>query len=318
MRIARFLSDGEACLGIVSGDELTPLSQETELVALLAAAPAERERIVDAAAGPALALADQNLLAPIEPGTFRDFVAFEEHVEGTRKAVDGVGGVPPEWYEAPQFYFSNPYAIVGPADDVPIPPGCERLDYELEVAAILGRGGSDMTVDDAARAIAGYTVLNDWSARDLQSREMRVGLGTVKGKDFASTLGPWIVTADELEPWRRDDRLDLDMSVAVNGTTIGDDTLANMGWSFEEMIVYSSRGAAVRAGDVIGSGTCGSGCLAELWGRRGELDPPPLTPGDVVTMTVEGIGTISNRVVAGRDAIPIPVARPPRRRARAW
>lgn len=146
---------------------------------------------------------------------------------------------------------------------------------------------------------------------------MKVLLGPAKGKDFASSLGPWIVSADELEPYRRDDRLDLDMGVAVNGTELGDDTLANMGWSFEEMIAYASRGSVVRAGDVLGSGTCGSGCLAELWGRAGRREPPPLRPGDTVTMTVEGIGTISNGVVAGAAATPIPAARAPHRRRRS-
>jgi 2-keto-4-pentenoate hydratase/2-oxohepta-3-ene-1,7-dioic acid hydratase in catechol pathway len=145
---------------------------------------------------------------------------------------------------------------------------------------------------------------------------MRVGLGPAKGKDFASTLGPWIVTPDELELYRRDERLDLDMEVYVNRERIGDDTLANMAWSFEEMLVYASRGTWVRPGDVIGSGTCGSGCLAELWGRNGRREPSPLAAGDVVTMTVEGIGTISNRVVPGVDPVPLPRARPPRRRRR--
>ena len=117
--------------------------------------------------------------------------------------------------------------------------------------------------------------MNDWSARDLQRREMKVNLGPAKGKDFASTLGPWLVTADELEPYRdADGFLALEMSVSVNGTVIGHDLLSNMGWPFEELVSYASRGAQVRAGDVLGSGTCGNGgCLAELWGRRGAAGP---------------------------------------------
>ena len=159
--------------------------------------------------------------------------------------------------------------------------------------------------------------MNDWSARDLQRREMKVNLGPAKGKDFASTLGPWLVTADELEPYRdADGFLALEMSVSVNGIQIGNDLLSNMGWPFEELVAYAARGAQVRAGDVLGSGTCGNGgCLAELWGRRGGLDPAPLKPGDVVEMTVEGIGTIRNTVVAGVDLPPVrtgpaPVPRP--------
>jgi 2-keto-4-pentenoate hydratase/2-oxohepta-3-ene-1,7-dioic acid hydratase in catechol pathway len=162
--------------------------------------------------------------------------------------------------------------------------------------------------------------MNDWSARDLQRREMKVQLGPAKGKDFATTLGPWLVTADELEGYRdADGFLALDMRVSVNGTVVGQDLLSNMGWPFEELVSYASRGSHVRPGDVLGSGTCGNGgCLAELWGRRGQLDPPPLQPGDVVEMTVEGIGTIRNRVVAGPDLPAVPAARPrPRARERA-
>ena len=246
------------------------------------------------------------LLPPLAPPTIRDFVAFEEHVAGI------AGEVVPEWYQAPTFYFTNPYALIGAADDVPVPPGCELLDFELEVAAVVGRDGASLSPDEAREHIFGYTVLNDWSARDLQRREMKVMLGPAKGKDSATTLGPWLVTADELEPYRDTDGfLALDLRAFVNGELVGQDLLSNMGWPFEELIAYASRGTEVRAGDVLGSGTCGNGgCLAELWGRRGRIDPPPLRPGDVVELTVEGIGTVRNRVVAG-------LALPPVREARA-
>jgi 2-keto-4-pentenoate hydratase/2-oxohepta-3-ene-1,7-dioic acid hydratase in catechol pathway len=129
-------------------------------------------------------------------------------------------------------------------------------------------------------------------------------MGWAKGKDFASTLGPWIVTADELEPHRdADGRLDLKMTVWLNGQEIGSDTLASAAWSFEQMLVYASRGAMLVPGDVIGSGTCGSGCLGELWGRSGTRAPPPLSPGDEVTMEVEGIGRITNRIVPGAEPV---------------
>lgn len=146
---------------------------------------------------------------------------------------------------------------------------------------------------------------------------MQVGLGPCKGKDTATTLGPWLVTADELEPYRdADGFLRLALTVSVNGTEIGRDLLSNMGWPFEELVAYASRGTRVRPGDVLGSGTCGNGgCLAELWGLRGRQDPPPLKPGDVVEITVEGIGTVRNTVVAGADPLPLPKARPrPRQR----
>ncbi|MGH3282864.1 MAG: fumarylacetoacetate hydrolase family protein, partial [Trebonia sp.] len=267
--------------------------------------------------GPAVPLSWVRLLPPLEAPSVRDFVAFEEHVEGM--AAGGGGTVPAEWYQAPTFYFTNPYALIGAHDDVPVPPGCQLLDYELEVAAVVGRGsasqeidGASLSPDQAWEHIFGYTVLNDWSARDLQRREMGVHLGPAKGKDFATTLGPWLVTADEFEPYRdADGFLALDLRASVNGALTGQDLLSNMGWPFEELISYASRGAQVRAGDVLGSGTCGNGgCLAELWGRNGKTDPPPLRPGDVVELAVEGIGSVRNRVVEG-------VALPPVREARS-
>lgn len=261
--------------------------------------------------GDSAPLAGVRLLPPVDAPTVRDFVTFEEHVEGMTGGV-----VPPEWYETPTFYFTNPHALVGAHDDVAVPPGCALLDFELEVAAVIGRAGRDLSPERAREHIAGYTILNDWSARDLQRREMKVSLGPCKGKDFASTLGPVLVTADELEPYRdADGFLRLRMTVAVNDVEVGHDLLSNMGWPFEDLVAYASRGTWVRPGDVLGSGTCGNGgCLAELWGRRGTQDPPPLRPGDVVTMTVEGIGTIANRIVPGS---PAPAIGPARDRPRA-
>jgi len=270
-----------------------------------------------AQAAPGIPVAEVRLLPPLEPPTVRDFVAFEEHVEGVVASVGDGAGVVPEWYQAPTFYFTNPYALIGAHDEVQIPSGSKLFDFELEVAAVVGKDGRSLQPDEVE--IFGYTIMNDWSARDLQRREMKVNLGPAKGKDFASTLGPWLVTADEFEPYRdAEGFLALEMSVSVNGTMIGNDLLANMGWPFEELVSYASRGAQVRAGDVLGSGTCGNGgCLAELWGRRGGLDPEPLQPGDVVEMTVEGIGTIRNTVIAGIDLPPIAPARPrPRARIR--
>jgi 2-keto-4-pentenoate hydratase/2-oxohepta-3-ene-1,7-dioic acid hydratase in catechol pathway len=219
--------------------------------------------------------------------------------------TEGPGAtIGPEWYQAPAFYFSNPNALFGTGDEIEVPPRCERLDYELEVAAIIGTPGRDLTVDDAREHIAGYAIFNDWSGRDLQGFDRRAGMGWAKGKDFASTLGPWIVTADEIEAHRdADGRLDLRMTVWRNGTEMGSDTLANAAWSFEQMLVYASRGTMLVPGDVIGSGTCGAGCLGELWGRSGSREPRPLQAGDEVTMEVEGIGRISNRIVAGAEPV---------------
>jgi 2-keto-4-pentenoate hydratase/2-oxohepta-3-ene-1,7-dioic acid hydratase in catechol pathway len=251
------------------------------------------------------------LRPPLQPPSVRDFVTFEEHVEGVRRSIDGTTGVPDAWYDAPTFYFTNPCAVIGPSDPVPVPPGCQALDFELEVAAVIGREGRDLTPEQARDHIIGYTIYNDWSARDLQSREMQVGLGPCKGKDAATTLGPYLVTADELESYRDGDGfLRLELTAEINGEVVGRDLLSNMSWTFEEMTAYASRGTHVRPGDVLGSGTCGNGgCLAELWGIRGRQDPAPLKPGDAVTITVEGIGTISNTVVPGAEPVAIPRAR---------
>ena len=320
MRFARWEDDGLRYDGVLGEHGLHPLPPVVTVLDLVRAGlPAELDAGLSEQSAPPVPVERVRLLPPLEPPTVRDFVAFEEHVEGVRKAIDGVAGVVPEWYQAPTFYFTNPYALVGAYDDVPVPPGSQLFDFELEVAVVIGADGASLSPEQAREHVFGYTVLNDWSARDLQAREMRVNLGPAKGKDSATTLGPWLVTADELEPYRDDDGfLALDMRVSVNDVAIGQDLLSNMGWPFEELISYASRGTEVRAGDVLGSGTSGNGgCLAELWGTRGDAAPPPLQPGDVVEMTVEGIGTIRNRVVAGIDLPPVAPARPrPRTRKR--
>ena len=320
MRFARWEDGGLVVDGVVGEHGLHPLPPGVTVLDLVRSGlPAALEAGLSAQSTAPVPVERVRLLPPIEPPTVRDFVAFEEHVEGVRKAIDGVAGVVPEWYQAPTFYFTNPYALVGAHDDVPVPPGSQRFDFELEVAVVVGKDGASLTPEQARDHVFGYTVLNDWSARDLQAREMKVNLGPAKGKDSATTLGPWLVTADELEPYRDDDGfLALDLRVAVNGTEVGQDLLSNMGWPFEELISYASRGTEVRAGDVLGSGTCGNGgCLAELWGTRGDAAPPPLRPGDVVEMTVEGIGTLRNRVVEGVELPPVRAARPrPRTRTR--
>jgi 2-keto-4-pentenoate hydratase/2-oxohepta-3-ene-1,7-dioic acid hydratase in catechol pathway len=320
MRFATWETRDRVQAGVLSAAGLHALQDgRTVLDLVRAGLPAALAEGAAALEGPAVPVESVRLLPPLAAPTVRDFVAFEEHVEGVVKSVGDGAGVVPEWYEAPTFYFTNPYALLGAHDEVAVPPGSQLFDFELEVAVVVGRDGASLTPEIAREHVFGYTILNDWSARDLQRREMKVNLGPAKGKDSATTLGPWLVTADELEPYRDDDGfLALDMRVSVNGVEVGQDLLSNMGWPFEELIAYASRGTEVRAGDVLGSGTCGNGgCLAELWGRNGGLTPPPLQPGDVVEMTVEGIGTVRNRVVPGLDLPPVLAARKrPRNRKR--
>jgi fumarylacetoacetate (FAA) hydrolase len=219
------------------------------------------------------ALADVDLRPPVKhPPSVRDFMAFEEHVATTRAARGAE--VPPEWYEIPAFYFSNPAAIYGPGEDVPYPEGTSELDYELEVAAVIGDG-----------AIGGFTVMNDWSARDLQRREMRIGLGPAKGKDFATSLGPIVVTPDEF------DGSVGEMVARVNGEERSHGNLRDMYYEWNALIAHAQRNTMLRPGDVIGSGTVGSGCILEHGNARW------LQRGDVVELEVEGIGVLRNRVV---------------------
>lgn len=313
MRIATFWHAGVERAGVVTDEWVFPFGGGLDVRAIVAlgldAATELGARAV--ASGDGVALDQVRLRAPLRPASVRDFVAFEEHVQGIRRSIDGVGGVDEAWYDAPTFYFTNPHTILGPDDDVTFPSTSEVRDFELEVAIVLQRGGTNLSAAAARDVIFGYTIFNDWSARDLQRREMRVNLGPAKGKDFASSLGPWIVTADELDAYRDAEAfLDLECTASVNGVEVGRDVLSNMGWTFETMVAYASRDSLVVAGDVLASGTVGNGgCLAELWGRRGAQQPPPLQPGDVVTLSVQGIGSLTNRVVAGQPAPALPPVR---------
>lgn len=302
MRWIRFAtSAGGDRLGLVDGDQVRVVPGDAGLVELL------RVGGLGAAADTALnrpeavlSRAELSVLAPIaRPTSIRDFMAFEQHVEGVGRLVSAESTVPDVWHRQPLFYFSNPAAVVGPYDDVPVPPGCRVLDFELEIAAVLGRAGSDLTLAEADEVIAGFMVMNDWSARDLQFVEMQGPLGPCKGKDSAITLGPEFVSADELADRRSGNGFDLELRAYVNDELVGEDRWDSIGWSFAEMVAYASRGTRVEVGDVIGSGTCGNGCLAELWGRFGRDVRPPLQVGDVVRLEVDRLGTIANRVVAG-------------------
>ena len=302
MRFVTYVEGAADRVGVLSGDDIHALAPGVTLRGLLGD---DGERLRDAGEQAlrdpraVVSIKDVRLRAPIpDPPTVRDFMTFERHVEGAIKLAGPQAAVPERWYAAPAFYFTNPYAVLGPHDDVPVPPGSSRFDFELEVAAVIGRGGRDIAASDAERHVAGYCLLNDWSARDLQFAEMEVRLGPAKGKDTSLTLGPMLVTPDELAPYRSGTAFDLGMTAEVNGEVIGTDRWDSMHFSYAEMIEYASRGTEVRPGDVLGSGTCGGGCLAELWGRKGFTAHPPLRPGDTVTISVDQLGSITSRIVA--------------------
>ncbi len=244
------------------------------------------------------------LRAPIPaPPSIRDFMAFEDHIGNIQRSRGR--DVDPGWYQRPVFYFTNPAAVCGPADDVAISPGSQRFDYELEVAAVIGREGRDLSPEQAEDHIAGYLNLADWSARDLQDVEMIQRLGPAKGKDSATSLGPALVTPGELAPYRKGNAFDLAMTASVNGQPYSEGNLADINWSFGQMISYASRGTRVVPGDVIGSGTVGTGCILELSGLHGSDRYPWLRPGDQVRLEVAHLGTISARILPAHRVIPL-------------
>ena len=222
------------------------------------------------------------LLAPLRPRSLRDFLAFEGHM---KNALTRLGRpIPDEWYDVPAYYKGMPDTVIGPDVEVPWPGWIEKLDHELELAAVIGHEARDVAAEDAASVIFGYTIWNDLSARDVQARELPVGMGPGKAKDWdgSNVLGPCIVTADEV------DAADLSMSVRVNGEVWGEDTSAHMHHTFADMIAYASRSQTLYPGDVLGSGTAagGSGLELDRW----------LAPGDVVELEIEGIGVLRNRI----------------------
>jgi 2-keto-4-pentenoate hydratase/2-oxohepta-3-ene-1,7-dioic acid hydratase in catechol pathway len=286
-------------VGLVEGHVVCGLAEPSTLIEVLRSPETVAAARASARSDPAerVALSSVRLHAPIPvPPAVRDFMAFEDHVAASSQAL-GLE-VDPLWYEFPVFYFSNPAAIRGPHDDVRIPPGSAAFDYELEIAAVIGTPGRDIPAHAAESHIAGYTVLCDWSARDVQEREMKLHLGPAKGKDSATSLGPWLVTPDELEPYRAGHAYDLAMTALVNGQQYSSGNVAAIHWSFPRLVEYASRGTELRTGDVIGSGTVGTGCILELARAHGPWTYPWLAPGDVVTLGVEHIGRITARVTA--------------------
>jgi len=252
------------------------------LADLLAAPADEPMAATDLAFGPPI----------LEPPSLRDFYAFEQHV-GTmwqRRDME----IPEAWYRLPIFYFSNTSEIRGPGEPVWRPRDSEELDYELEVAALIDTPVRDVDATHGEEAIGGYLVLNDWSARDLQREETTVRLGPAKGKDFASSIGPWLVTPDELADARKGAGYDLTMTASVNGEELSRGSWASAHFSFGEMIERASADVRLRPGDIIGSGTVGTGCLLEI---RDERLGRYLQSGDTVTLAIERLGELTSSVI---------------------
>lgn len=297
--------------GIVEGETVHGLRAGVSLLGLLELGPDRfAEAGDDARRRPdeVRPLAGLRLLAPLpRPKSMRDGLCFLDHLRNCRRVLGWSTDLDPAWSQGPAFYFNNADAVVGPYDDVPVTPGSTMFDLELEVGAVIGRGGRDLHPQRAEEHIIGYTLYNDWTARDHQVRDIALGIGMGKSKDSATTLGPALVTVDELEPYRRDDgRLAIELSAAINGKELTRGTLDLMDWSFGDLLSYISRGVDLSPGEVIGSGTVPGGCLFEHVDTPGMADFSRwLKPGDEVRLAGEGLGETRQIVVAGGDVIPL-------------
>ena len=248
---------------------------------------------------PTISTEDAKLISPVpNPPSVRDAYAFRQHV-ATARQNRGLEMIP-EFDEIPIFYFTNHHAIFGEGDFPVRQRHTEKLDFELECAAVIGKSGRNISIEKADDYTAGFMIMNDLSARVMQMQEMKLNLGPAKGKDFGSSFGPWLVTKDELEPYRRSspdgDRYDLRMKAFVNNIQVSEDTLANMTWTFAQIIERVSYGVDIFPGDVIGSGTCGTGCFLELNGSK-ITDNQWLNPGDTVSLEIEELGTLINKII---------------------
>jgi 2-keto-4-pentenoate hydratase/2-oxohepta-3-ene-1,7-dioic acid hydratase in catechol pathway/glyoxylase-like metal-dependent hydrolase (beta-lactamase superfamily II) len=296
--------------GVVSGDAIHAMPPGVTLLDLISrGADGLREAGEEALRSPAETVrpGDVRLLAPIpRPPSIRDSLCFLDHMRNCQAVMGAARELADAWYRIPAFYFACPATVLGPYDDVPMAPGSAWQDFELEVGAVIGTTGKDLTVEQAEQAIIGYTIFNDWSARDLQQLEGQLAIGQAKGKDSGVTLGPYLVTPDELEPYRRDGKLSLQVSALVNDTEIGSGSTGQMDWSFAEVISYASRGVTLSPGDVFGSGTVPTCTLIEHLSLSAlESFPGWLHDGDVVTLKVEGLGETRQTVRASGAPHPL-------------
>lgn len=251
-------------------------------------------------------------LAPVpHPPSCRDAYAFRQHVATARR--NRGAEMIAEFDQYPVFYFTNHNAIFGEGDIIVESDHLQKLDFELEAAIVIGKRGKNIPCEKADEYIAGYTIMNDFSARVLQMEEMKLNLGPAKGKDFATAIGPWLVTADELQKFRSEtefgDKYNLRMTAVHNGKQISDGNLGDMNWTFAELIERASYGVELFPGDVIGSGTVGTGCYLELNGtkaleakQKGEnFTPVWIQAGDTIELTIAGLGKLTNRIVKAKE-----------------
>ncbi len=247
---------------------------------------------------PTISQTDVELISPVpNPPSVRDAYAFRQHVSTARRNR-GLEMIP-EFDEIPIFYFTNHHAVFGEGDFPVRKRHTEKLDFELECAAVIGKKGRDISVKDADNYIVGFMIMNDFSARTLQMQEMKLNLGPAKGKDFGSSFGPWLVTKDELENHKLSssdgDRYNLKMKASINGIQVSEDSLSNMTWTFAQIIERVSYGVDIFPGDIIGSGTCGTGCFLELNGSK-ITDNQWLFPDDSVSLEIEALGALINKI----------------------
>jgi 2-keto-4-pentenoate hydratase/2-oxohepta-3-ene-1,7-dioic acid hydratase in catechol pathway len=292
-------------VGLVVDEQIFGLDPGVRLVDLLGDLPTAAEKAKRAPAE-VRALSQARLRPPIpQPPTIRDFSSFQEHHQAGIQAIGQKWD--DAWFEVPFFYFSNPSTMLGDGDVFAKPPNSNAMDYELEMCAIIGKEGIDIDPAEADSYIAGYTIFNDWSARDLQRDEMaRAPVGPAKGKDTANSMGPYLVTPDEIEDRRKGNGYDLAMKSYVNGKLYTEGTWGTIYWSMAEHIAYASRNTRLLPGDVLCTGTCGTGCVLELSLRPGGKEAYPwLKEGDELVLEVEGIGRLRNRIGSGQPPHPI-------------
>lgn len=323
MKFVSYLLEGKEFAGLLHEDQIFPLAEAGKVIGFhvpetmgellrdwdttLTVAAEIVKGFHEGLPMPSCHMKDVTILAPVpNPPSCRDGYAFRQHV-ATARRNRGVEMIP-EFDQYPVFYFTNHHAIDGPGDLTVEADHLKQLDFELELAVVIGKKGKNITSSEADSYIAGFMIMNDMSARTLQMEEMKLNLGPAKGKDFSTVLGPWLVTPDELEQYRFTtpfgNGYTLEMKAFHNGKQISEGNAKDMNWTFAELIERAAYGVTLHPGDVIGSGTVGTGCYLELNGtaalqakEKGETYIPVwLQPGDTITLEITGLGTLTNTI----------------------